>query len=76
MTPDTDQDPRPVPESIKLLNDALQECFDDEDVSAFDIALALCIALHYCGDFGDNVKLLAEMDDELSEDDDKVKFDA
>lgn len=78
MTPDTDTDPdlSEAPESIRNLNDALQECFDDDSISGFDIALALCIALHYCGEFGDNVKLLADIDSDLAEDDEAVKYDA
>jgi len=70
-----------VPQRIIDLNNALQACIDDDEVSGFDMAVALCIALLCIGDFGTNVKLLAQVDDDMNEsehesDKGAVKFDA
>lgn len=70
MTPDDPGDDlHPL---LQAARTAIQAVVDCEDVDAFDIAFDLCVGLLCVGSFAAGVKLLAEIDDQMSADDDEI----
>lgn len=70
MTPTPDDPGEDLHPLHQIARDAIQAVVDCEDVDAFDIAFDLCVGLLCVGSFSAAVKLLAEIDDQMTDADD------